>query len=333
MASDKKEYDVFKGLLDGSQVNTLDKSTLLSCLQEKTLSDLGSSKQVYVLHDPCDIRKPYSSDLEDIGKVLSLKKEVISGYSSFNSVVLKPDFQQVYLLDSYLYSNKQADYVRQDICHQILAIAPNTEKSEELKDKKGKTISLECQDLVLKDEYQNGVKIAKNQIIKSSKILKSSNQELVICHVLDREFDDVSIFETIDNLSDKFTIRLKLNRLSNSKQVLYTPKGKVSKKESYEKLVDKKFVNKGNFVIQKLEIKGKIHKNVSCLIEYEPLILNEKLYTVVRISLACEGKSLFEHPMLLLTNELVSNIMESQQIYKTYILRFKIEAVRRCDCF
>lgn len=329
MSSTKKEYDVLKGLLDGSQVNSLDRTTILGCLQEKTLSDLGSSKQLYVLHDPCDIRKPYSSDLEDIGTVLSLKKEVIAGYSSFNSVVLKSDSQQINLLDTCLYSNKQANYVRQEICHQIFSNHASTEKQVILKDKKGKIISAECQDLVLKDTYQNGSKIAKNQIIKSSKILKSSNSEVSICHVLDREFDDISVFETINDLSDKFVIRIKLSRLSNAKTVHYTPKGKVSKKESYEKLVDKKFAKSADFLIEKLEIKGKVLRNVNCLIEYETLILNKKTYSVVRISLTCAGKPLFEHPMLLITNEVVSSPMEAQQIYKTYILRFKIELVFR----
>ena len=43
---------------------------------------------VYVLHDPCDIRKPYSSDSEHLGTVLSLQKTVVPGYSSFNSVAV-----------------------------------------------------------------------------------------------------------------------------------------------------------------------------------------------------------------------------------------------------
>ena len=76
MSSERKEYESLKGLLDGSQVNTLDKKIILDCVAQQTLLDLGSANLVYVLHDPCDIRKPYSSDLEHLGKVLSLQKTV-----------------------------------------------------------------------------------------------------------------------------------------------------------------------------------------------------------------------------------------------------------------
>jgi hypothetical protein len=96
MSSNRNEYESFKGLLSGHQVHTLDRSTLLACVAEKTISDLGSAERVYLLHDPCDIRKPYSSDLEDLGKVLSLQKQVVNGYSSFNSVAVRPDNQSVY---------------------------------------------------------------------------------------------------------------------------------------------------------------------------------------------------------------------------------------------
>jgi hypothetical protein len=68
----RNEY--FKGLLNGKQASTLDRTTLLNCVAEKTKLDLGSAQHVYLLHDPCDIRKPHSSDLEDLGKVLSLQK-------------------------------------------------------------------------------------------------------------------------------------------------------------------------------------------------------------------------------------------------------------------
>ena len=98
----RNEYESFKGLLSGKQANTLDRTTLLHCVVEKTKLDLGSAQRVYLLHDPCDIRKPHSSDLEDLGSVLSLKKTVINGYSSFNSVAITPDSQEVHLLDSFV---------------------------------------------------------------------------------------------------------------------------------------------------------------------------------------------------------------------------------------
>jgi hypothetical protein len=329
MAKNKKEYDVFKGILNGEQVNTLDSQTTRSCLAQKTINEIGDSTNVFVLHDPCDIRKPYSSDLEHLGDVMSLQKQVVPGYSSFNSVAITPDSQSVHLLDSVIYSNKQPTFVNQDTCHRIQKEQKNTTKSVELKDKKGNIITQEQIELVTTDEYQNGTKIAQNQIRKCSTLLKESNPERSICHILDREFDDNDVFEEINKLKDKLIIRLKLNRLSNELQQVYTPKGNLSKKKSYKKLVDKKFSNSETFIIEKLKIKGTLHVNVTCLIEFEKIILDKNTYFVVRISLSNHGKPLFDHPMLLITNQTITTAIEAQQIYKTYILRFKIELVFR----
>lgn len=324
MSSDRNEYESFKGLLSGNQVNTLDRETLLTCVAEKSISDLGSAERIYLLHDPCDIRKPYASDLEDLGKVLSLQKTVVNGYSSFNSVAVCPDNQLVHLLDSVVYSNAQSDYVAQSVVDEIVK---DGGKTQVLKDKKGKLISQAKQDLVLGGTYQNGSKIAKAQMSKTSALLKKEGR--TVCHVLDREFDDDEVFEHTEALQDEFVIRLKINRLSNEKQTLYTPKGKISKRVKQKKLIDKKFAQSGNFLIDKLDIKGKVYRQVACLVEWEALTLGEQTYTALRITLCFGGKPLFDHPMLLLTNRRIENAEQACQAYKTYILRFKIEVVFR----
>jgi hypothetical protein len=278
MSSDRNEYESFKGLLSGNQVNTLDRETLLACVAEKSISDLGSAERVYLLHDPCDIRKPYASDLEDLGKVLSLQKTVVNGYSSFNSVAVCPDNQSVHLLDSVVYSNAQSDYVAQSVVDEIVKDGGK----KVLKNKKGELISQAQQDLVLGGTYQNGSKIAKAQMSKTSALLKKEGR--TVCHVLDREFDDEEVFEHTEVLQDEFVIRLKLNRLSNEKQTLYTPKGKISKRVKQKKLIDKKFAQSGNFLIDKLDIKGKVYRQVACLVEWEALTLGEQTYTALRIN-------------------------------------------------
>lgn len=322
MSEDRNEYESFKGLLSGHQVNTLDRGTLLECVASKSVLDLGSAARVYLLHDPCDIRKPYSSDLEDLGKVLSLQKTVVRGYSSFNSVAVVPDNQSVHLVDSVVYSNAQSDYVLQST---VDLIAKGSDKGEDLRNKKGELISQSEQDLVLGGTYQNDSKLAQAQIKKTSALLKQEGR--MICHILDREFDDEETFEAIDSLEDEFVIRLKLNRLSDENQLIYTPKGKISKRVKQKKLIDKRFAQSANFLIDKLDIKGKIYRQVDALVEWEALTLGSKSYTVLRISLSCGGKALFDHPMLLLTNRTIENAEQACQVYKTYILRFKIEVV------
>lgn len=326
MASDKKEYDVFKGLLSGNQVNTLESETILACVAQKSLADLGSAKVVYVLHDACDIRKPYASELENLGTVLSLQKTVVKGYSSFNTVAVTPDKQQVHLLSSTLYSNTQAGYVSQEHRHLIEC---DSSKTAILHDRKGHQVQQEKRSLVLEDTYHNGAKIARQHLRESSILLKKDRPDRLVCHVLDREFDDEAVFEQVQALQDQFVIRLKLNRLSTERQSVYTPKGKLSTKVKYTKLIDKQFAHQGGCLIEKLDIKGKLYQQVNCLVEWEKVIICGKSYTALRISLSCGGKDLFEHPMLLLTNRIIDNDEQARQVYKTYILRFKIEVVFR----
>ena len=67
MSALKKDYDVYKGLLNGHQVNTLDSVSILEAVQAQTADLLKDSPVVYVLHDPCDIRKPSAPKMEHIG--------------------------------------------------------------------------------------------------------------------------------------------------------------------------------------------------------------------------------------------------------------------------
>lgn len=98
---------------------------------------------------------------------------------------------------------------------------------------------------------------------------------------------------------------------------------------TYTKLVDKRFSNQEKYSIACLSIKGKVHHNVSCVVEWEPLTLGEKTYHVVRITLQKEGKPLFEQPMLLITNRTINTSDQAKEVYRAYILRFKIEVVFR----
>jgi len=84
-----------------------------------------------------------------------------------------------------------------------------------LLDSKGKIISKDKQDIVSVAEHTNGVIIAKKHIKSGSEALKKTNPNRAICHILDQEYDNETIFEHITALKDSFVIRLKLNCLSN----------------------------------------------------------------------------------------------------------------------
>ena len=109
-----KIYDSFTGLLKGGQVHTLSEKFLLEEVQSKTCELLKDDKEIYVLHDPCDIRKPSAPKMEQIGKVLSLDKKVVHGYKTFNSVAVDVEKQDVHLLCHQTYSTSEVRFVSQE---------------------------------------------------------------------------------------------------------------------------------------------------------------------------------------------------------------------------
>lgn len=311
MSINKRQYDVFKGLLSGKQVHSLDSDLLLKSIQSKTIGALRSSNDVYVLHDPCDIRKPASTDLEHLGKVLDLSKRVVNGYRSMNSVAVDLANPSVHLLDHRLYSTAQPNYLAQ-------SSIDNIDKEEAAK-----------QEFFKSGDYINTSILYRKAIKTCNQVLNQGIDQVNICHVSDREFDSQEEFEYIDQLGDHFITRLKLSRLSNEQKVTYTPTGKISKKKVFKKLVDKQFAHHFSYQIDRLTIKSKTYQKVTCLIEWEELVLNEKSYRVVRITLSQGSKAIFKHPMLLLTNQPIDNQQQASQVYKGYLLRFKIEVVFR----
>jgi hypothetical protein len=314
MSENQREYEVFRGLLNGEQVGTLDSEIVIPVVQKRSQALLGSDAHCYyVLHDGCDIRKPNSKEMEHLGDVLSLSKQVIRGYKTFNSVVVSADNQGVELLYHELYSNAMPTYVGEEV----------------LKDEHKKAeLSAEKLQLIADKSYLNTKVISFRALKKSSDLLKELNAENKVCHVLDREHDCEDVFEEIDvELKDWFIIRLKSNRNSHHTYNKTTKSGKVSKQKSHYKLVDKTFKNQSSYQIEKISIKGKSYSNVIALIEWEEVKIGEKSYNVVRITLKQGDKSLFLQPMLLITNKVIGNAEQAKQVYMGYLLRSKIEVV------
>jgi hypothetical protein len=298
-----------KGLLGGAASHTLDSKTMISCVQQQSLQALGDCGRVYVLHDPSDIRKPSSQDMEHLGKVMGLKKEVINGYKSVNCVAIDPDNQGVNLLFHELYSQEHPNYISQKAL----------ESPENLPVAKAKVFA--------EKRHINGMILCKQQVKGSHDLLKSTHKERVITHILDREFDSEDLFSYINDLGDEFVIRAKLSRVSSEGEEKLTPKGKISKVLHHPKLVDMKFANQSSYHIPKITIKNKTYHEVTCVLEWTSLILDGKTYNVVRITLKQGNTPLFQHPMLLITNRKIEKGEDAKNIYHAYILRFKIEVV------
>ena len=310
MSKHKRDYDVFKGLLNGQQVNTLSHDQIQAVVLGKAQTSTKGSTRLLVLHDGCDIRKPNSSELEYLGNVMSLQKNVINGYKSMESVVIDPDNQTLDLVFQELYSNKHPNFVSQEMVNN-----PDLASPQQLA-------------LIQSGEYINTKTLYHKSINESHKCLKMLNPDVVLTHISDREFDDSEDFKMIDDLGDEFVTRLKLSRLSNELSTCYTPKGKISKRQKAVKLIDKKFAHQGEYTVAKLIIKGKTYLNAIVRIEWEDLQLDENSYTVLRVTLMQSNKkNIFEHPMLLITNRLIDSQAIAKEVYHAYIARFKIEIV------
>lgn len=112
ITDDKREYNRYKSLLDGSLKSVLNNDKISLALLENSTYAMRGQKEIVLIHDPCDIRKRYANKLEHIGKVLDLDKNIINGYSTFNTIAMNK--QRLCLVDTKVYSNKEPHYISKE---------------------------------------------------------------------------------------------------------------------------------------------------------------------------------------------------------------------------
>lgn len=61
IAQDKKEYNRFKSLLDGSLKSVLNNEKISQALRENSVEAMSGQQHITLIHDPCDIRKEHSN--------------------------------------------------------------------------------------------------------------------------------------------------------------------------------------------------------------------------------------------------------------------------------
>ena len=301
LSKDVAAYERNKRLINGKLKSVLDDKKISSSLRERGVSSMGGKDCLVLLHDPCDIRKQYSKELECLGKVRSLDGKIINGYSTFNTVMVDERGKNIQPFDITVYSNRDEKYVTEKELR-----AFNQGKGDGFRDEK-------IRELLEEDDDVNLFRITIEQLERTSFKLKEKNPEIALIHVLDRYFDGNRYFHYInDHLEDQFVIRMKKSRNS--------PKG--------DKLKDVDFPHKQTFQIDKVKLKKKVYQQVKCVVEYDTLPLDDNDYWVVRITLLDRtGKMIFKHPMLLITNIPVETAEQARKIYHTYLMRSKIEGV------
>jgi hypothetical protein len=284
------------------EFGALDEQLINDTLMEDVLIKLSGQKEVYLLHDPSPIRKPYSSKTEHLGKVCDLKGKVINGYSTYNIIAINPNQKKVELLYHESYSNKAPHFLKAEHVKKI-------QKNKEFKEKESAYALYES------DAWFNKKTISKEAIEKVSKDIKSVHHEIKITHVLDREFDDDDYFAWIDNAKDTFVIRAKKSR---------TISGEKDETGKKIKLITSQFNNKGVVNIQKVFLNKKCYQDVSLELEWK----SYDKYQAIRVTLKDrKGNSIFTDPMLLITNKLVHSLEQAQLIYQIYLKRSRIECV------
>ncbi len=299
-------------MLDNSLKSVLDEKKISDALRANITQKLGDQKRVYAIGDHCDIRKEHSRKLENIGKVRDLKGNLTNGYNTLGSVIVDENKKDVTLADITVFSNKEKRFVSQA---EIKAY-----ESGEIEDE---ARVLVIRELVENNNHINMTLSVKEQTQRVSEALKAKNDNLTICHVHDRFCDSVGYFEHIDQtLNDEFVVRVKLSRNSNEKRI------DANGKSCSVKLIDAPFANNKTYIIDKLRLKGKLYQQAKVLIEWDSVTLNKKVYSVVRITLTKKsGEAIHKKPMLLISNIEVNSYIGAKEIYHTYLLRSKIEAV------
>jgi len=289
LTGDNKNSDIAPELMNGS-------------LQEEALKKISDKSELYLIHDPSDVRKPHSRKSENLGKVRDLNGNVINGYSTHNIVGVIPNDKAVYPLFHESYSNKDPKFLK----------AETIKKLEQDKDFDGKDEALS---LYKSEEWFNKKTITKNAIEKVSSRVKSANPEIKITHILDREFDNDDYFKFICNTGDDFVIRAKKSRSTleeadeNGKKV---------------KLINSSFSQQHTLLLEKIRLKDKCHQNATLILEWN----DYGEYKAVRITIKDRhGEAVFKEPMLLITSKDINGTDNVLKIYYAYLKRSRIEYV------
>jgi len=291
----------------------LDDKKISEALIEQSVERLKGNKRLYIFSDHSDSRKPYSSKLENLGKVRALDGSIINGYTTLGSVILDERRKELSLSNITVQSNKEPNFLtKKELAEYKSGKIKNTQRKAEIAK------------MIEEDSYINMTTTLHKHLRDQSEAFKEENSDVSLCHIHDRGCDSVGYLEFIkEELGDDAVVRVKKSRNSNQ-----TKLNQKTGREVKIKLIDSEFANKKVYLINNLTLKGKHYQQVKCLIEWDTITLNENVYTTVRSTLIKrDGSKMYKEPMLLLSTLPVSSYLEAKEIYHIYLHRAKIESV------
>ena len=96
LSADRKEYERMSYQLTKTQ-DGLRGNALNDLMLSGAAASFEQCQSVVLVHDGCDIRKPYARQMEGLSKVRSLEGNLINGYDTFNTVAIGP--QRLHLVN------------------------------------------------------------------------------------------------------------------------------------------------------------------------------------------------------------------------------------------
>jgi hypothetical protein len=313
LSDGRNEFERNKNLINGKLNTVLDDKKISEALIKNSVEKLSGNKRVFILSDHSDIRKPYSTSLENLGKVRDLNGNIINGNTVLGSVILNESKTEITLSNITVFSNGDEKFVSKKELEDY--------ENNKIEDDKRRE---QIKEAIENKDYINMKNTLHKHLLDQSRAMKLSNPAISICHVHDRGEDGIEYLEFIkDELKDDTVVRVKKSR--NSNQYIINPK---TKRKNYIKLIDVEFKNKTTYHLDKLTLKGKCYQDSKILLEWDKINLNDYDYSTVRITIfKRDGTKIYKDPMLLITTIDVKNEVSAKEIYHIYLLRAKIEGV------
>jgi hypothetical protein len=324
ISDDKAEFVRSKRLVEGSLKAVLDEETVAEALREigsREVQLSGDDTEVVVLlHDPSDIRKEYSAELECLGTVRALDGTLVPGYQTFDTVVMDEHGRTPQPLDVSVYSNGDPHYVTEEelsLYQRLQRTPPDPSATQKLPP----TRVAEIRQFLDEDSYLNLYRVVSTQLIRVSRQMQAQYPHRSRCHVLDRQFDGVRYVCLIDQeLHDDFVIRLKISRT--------VPGIFLDGHPGALTVLEVPCPHFTQYGISKIRLRHTTYQNVTCHLAWGPFRIEGREYTMVRVSLYDRhGRPIFAEPLVLLTTLPVTGREEACRVYWCYLLRAKIEGV------
>ena len=188
LSDDKKEFDRNRNLINGNLKTVLDDKKISEALIQKSVEKLSGNKRVYILSDHSDIRKPYSSSLENLGKVRDLNGNIINGNTILGSVILDESKTEITLSNITVFSNGEKRFVTKKELEEY--------EDDKIEDESRKE---EIKEAIEDKNYINMKNTLHKHLLDQSEALKQANPDISICHVHDRGEDSIDYLEFIKN--------------------------------------------------------------------------------------------------------------------------------------